>query len=1176
MEYQTIIGKIAEIQHTCTVSISKWLTLHLPRVFDEQQWWTKGVVSYLSDEQRQRIISNNESSVDKLDLAALLRVLSGNKYNLINHGVIEFKDKKTIEKMPGVRNRWAHLASNAPSLKTILDDLQTTIDLLAIISSNKDESYKEIERFSKTLRDEGMNDTPPVIESFVAIGQNLGSQEASDEIKKGGVIRLVSNPNSKGMVSEISTVDGKKKYEVFINGEITYFYEGQIEPVTGIASVRNVSIDELHRSMTAFQINKPSRENLYSLNTARVDFVPYQFRPALKLIKSDTPRLLIADGVGVGKTIEAGLILKELQARSPLNNVLIICPKPLVAERKWEMEMKDKFDEKFLPVDGKKLCEILRGYDKDGEWPNECNRAIIPYSILSDELMNGFDKRPRIPGLKELDPPPHFDLVIVDEAHHIRNSSTNAHKAVRYFCEKADAVVFLTATPLQLGSNDLFTLLNVLCPDKVIDKHTFDVMTAPNPYINNAIRNLRLGEGYEEKVIESLKSAASTDWGKNVVFPNPLYSQIINTVSKGDLSREERVKLIDDTESLHSLSSLINRTRRIDIADNFCLREARTLRSSFTTHQQEMHDALLDFEKRVLTALHGSKNVNFMMSTLRQQAASCIFGLAPSIEALANKGISAITDGYDLEDYVTLTEEETNTIVEMAIKLIELARNLPEDDTKLEMLLNIIDEKQKQIDNKIILFTTFKHTQRYLEKKIRQHTNLRVAIVNGDVKDDQRYDLRQRFALARNEENAIDILLFTEVGSEGLDYQFCDTMVNYDLPWNPMRIEQRIGRIDRRGQKAEKVHIFNCITEGTIDADIYDRCLERIGIFEKNIGDCAEILGELANGIEKIIFDKNLTAEQRAEKLEQLADNEALNMVRMQQFENQAKELFGIDISDFTGSLDRADNQWLSACHIRQLVEGYFEKRLNDGKEHLTGKLLRLSGEAKLRIKEDYNALGVKEKKWGGFLRSPNPSCRIVFEQDEARNESRAMFVNSTHPLARQAAKFFANKDAIQIALSVSSAEFPVGSYPFSLYAWEYTGERSHVKLEPICEHEWVRNEFHNFLRSAIQVQFDASKYSHAWGVLESIHLKSWEEAKAKYREDAKNSCNYKIESLTQSHHQRINIANRRGIESIREGEVVNLTIDYEAKIAKLKDAAEKADIHWSPFVKGVIIIKGE
>ena len=1176
MTYQTIIGKIAEIQHLCTVSLAKWLEQHLPGIFKDQ-WWSRGVLSHLSSEQRQRVISRGISDLAKMDMAALLRILSGNKYELINCGYIAFKDRAIIDRMFGVRNRWAHLSSIKLKLETILNDLETTVNLLGIISNSKDTLKKDAESFKQTLQSEGIiDDSDAMAGMFSANEQKSDFLDEHTEIKKGDLISLKSDPNARGMVSAITVVGEKKKYDVFINNEIKPFYEGQIELAAASAS-RMVSFSELCNALTAFQISKPAFNSLYSLNAAKVDFVPYQFRPALKVIKSDVPRLLIADSVGVGKTIEAGLILKELQARTPLQNVLIICPKPLVAERKWEMEMRDKFDEEFVPVDGKTLRNILKDYDRSGEWSGRYSRAIIPYSVITnDEVMNGYNTRPRIPGLEKLDPPPHFDLVIVDEAHHIRNNYTNAYKSVKYFCDNADAVIFLTATPIQLGNNDLFTLLNVLYPDKVIDKVTFDAMTEPNSYIHKAIRNLRLGDGHEDAVIESLQSAASTNWGKSVIATNPLYSKIINTVERGSLSRTDRIRLIEETESLNSLSAMINRTRRIDIADNFCLREAITLRSIFTKHQQKLHDNLIDFESRVLTALHGSNNVKFMMSTLYRQAASCIFGLAPSIEALAHRGVAAITDSCDSGDDVSLTEGEADTIVDMAIGLIELSQKLPDEDPKLERLLEIIKEKQTQENNKIILFTSFKHTQRYLERKVREKTGLRIAIVNGDVGDDDRYERRNRFAQPKSEKNAIDIMLFTEVGSEGLDYQFCDTMVNYDLPWNPMRIEQRIGRIDRRGQQNEKVHIYNCITDGTIDADIYDRCLIRIGIFEKNIGDCAEILGKLADGIDKIIFDNNLSAQQRAEKLEKLAENEIRNMVAMQQLENESKELFGIDISDFTDKLSRADNQWLSASAVRQLVESYFEKRLNDGKKHLDGKLLRLSAEAKIPIKENMNDIGIKEKAWTGFLKSSAQSCRIAFDPDEARNDPKAIFVNPTHPLARQAAKFLTQKGEMQIAVSVSSADIPTGSYPFTLYSWEFTGDRSRIRLQPICENECVQNDFNNLLQSAIQVHLDVNSYADKWNELESKHLKQWEEAKEKYRKEVQSDCDYKIGSLTQSYQQRKKMAETRVIDKIREGEIANLTADYEAKTAKLIAAAGKADIHVSLFVKGVIVIKGD
>ena len=129
----------------------------------------------------------------------------------------------------------------------------------------------------------------------------------------------------------------------------------------------------MHAALTATQLRHPSTSHLYSLFAARVNFVPYQFRPVLKLIQADRPRLLIADEVGVGKTIEAGLILKELQARRELRTVLVICPKPLVAERKWLEEMK-RFDEQFAHLDGPALRYCIDETHLGGD--SRCQRGV--------------------------------------------------------------------------------------------------------------------------------------------------------------------------------------------------------------------------------------------------------------------------------------------------------------------------------------------------------------------------------------------------------------------------------------------------------------------------------------------------------------------------------------------------------------------------------------------------------------------------------------------------------------------------------------------------------------------------------------------------------------------------------------------------------------------------------
>jgi len=183
----------------------------------------------------------------------------------------------------------------------------------------------------------------------------------------GDLVRLASDPSKTGAIIERTAEHPEGRYTVFVDGARRQFYTSQLlpleEPAEGAPRIETA--DVFHARLTAAQITHPGVSSLFSLNAARIDFIPYQFRPVLKFMRADRPRLLIADSVGVGKTIEAGLILRELQARGDVRTVLIICPRPLVAERKWEAEMR-RFDERFVPLDGPALRICIDEMDLEG------------------------------------------------------------------------------------------------------------------------------------------------------------------------------------------------------------------------------------------------------------------------------------------------------------------------------------------------------------------------------------------------------------------------------------------------------------------------------------------------------------------------------------------------------------------------------------------------------------------------------------------------------------------------------------------------------------------------------------------------------------------------------------------------------------------------------------------
>lgn len=1193
MDSTTIVSNINALLHTTTVALADWLGGILPRVADS--WWEDCVLPSLSYSQREIAENKNFSKLSDFDLAALLRIANRSWYDMRTVAYLPTNERECVRSMMGVRNNWAHCSTELPDKDTILHDLK-------IIRSFSQQINCENTVFSKIDELTSFIEKPDSLvlslqETAKSPKLPVSSPATNNLITQNSLVYIISDPKKRGLVVGITELGETIKYSVFVDNTIHTFYTGQIAPVVETSDYQWIDVNRFRNLMTAYQINNPSGQNLYSLNSARIDFVPYQFRPALKMIHADKPRILIADSVGVGKTIEAGLIIKELSARQELEKVLVICPRPLVAERKWELEMK-RFDEDFVPLDGATLRQAISDTDRDGEWPQRFNKAIIPYSIMDNRTYGGESaKKGKNFGLLDLDPAPHFDLVIVDEAHHIRNGSMDkekafAYKCTKFFCDHADAVVMLTATPLQTGDNDLFTLLHVLRPDIVIDQKTFHMMSKPNEYISKCVRAIRSAdEDWQAKATQELLQVRKTQWGDSVIAGNPLYDDILIRLEQDHISREDRVRLISDVESLHSFSTMINRTRRRDIQD-FCVRHSITIETEFTPEQRQLHDELLHFEASSLAALHGARSVPFMISTIRRQAASCIFGLAPHIRDIIEHRFKSMNDDpeNDYEDY-DLDSDSFETLVRLAKNVLALAESLPDNDPKFEKTYEIILQKQAENNNKIMLFSTFRHTLAYLKKKL-QSRGLRVEQVDGSVKDEQRYELKRRFELEKRNPDAIDILLFTEVGSEGLDYQFCDTMINYDLPWNPMRIEQRIGRIDRRGQKSEAVSIYNVITGGTVDADIYERCLMRIGVFENSIGECEEILGSIATQIEKIVLDSNLSDSERKKKLEQMADNEVRKIMEMNRLEDEEKELFGFDLSEFTTTQEirRAENPWLTQQAIQLLVTNYLNERIGAGMYILgesANKTLRLSVDARATIREDLrNLQGTRNavrRAWENYLSGKKATISITFDAESAAKNRDSLFITALHPLAKQAAKYFTTENTSYLKIKYRSDVLPTGTYPFSVYTWRYTGSNPCCRLVIICENTTISRELPDILESSPTELTGHAGNELSWDELELLHAQEWKVAKEKYLSDAANTTMFRLESLENTHRnrvrsleQQINDAYDDQIKRMRMRELEVVQADFNKRAASIRAEQTRSDIHTTLLANGIIVVEEE
>ena len=1018
------------------------------------------------------------------------------------------------------------------------------------------------------------------------------------EFSPGQIVFLKSDPSQKGAIVETVPGEPENRFKVFVAGNIQTYYASQLQAEEQHDNdTQLLSCERFHAYLTAQQIRHPSLSTLYSLNAARVDFIPYQFRPVLRFIRSDRPRLLIADGVGVGKTIEAGLILRELQARRDIKSVLIICPRPLVTERKWELEMK-RFDERFTHLDGKTLRYCINEMHLDGEWPAEHRKTILPYSLFDETLLygpgaNGKNKKKSGKGLLDLDPPPRFDLVIVDEAHHIRNQDTYTHQAVRFFCEHAEAAVFLTATPIQLGNPDLFVLLNTLRPDLIRDKEGFEHMAEPNPFINQAVNHARTQEqGWTAQAVEALNQAAATAWGRAILHHKPEFNRIRKKLVEGRVAAEERVQFITDLEALHTFSGIINRTRRRDIGA-FTIRKPETVTVSFTPDQQQLHDELLRVQAKIFSRLHGDLNVKFMMTTIRRQAASCLYGLAPFLENILNRHLDELAWEEADDAGPVPSGDAINSIRSQIQSILEKAKSLDPHDPKLEALRNIIRDKQDLSNNKIMLFSSFRHTLSYLDTHLRAD-GVRVGMIHGGTPDEERVALRERFEKPRDDSNSLDVLLFSEIGCEGLDYQFCDCIVNYDLPWNPMRVEQRIGRIDRNGQKSETVAIINLITPGTVDADIYERCLLRIGVFENALGGGEEILGDIASEIKNIAENYSLSEEERQAKLQQLADNQIRLVQEQEKLEQQQMELFGIRLPEdqMKKEIEEATSFWLSPTSLRRLVTLYLQNTCGKEQEFILGekplKTLRLSQEARNSLLRAFQQLPRQNtppyREWETWVKGGDPHLSITFEAECASQNPKAAFIMPLHPLVKQAAMSLEATPQAATTLKVQTSEIPEGRYEFAIYQWRFYGIREDLVLKPIASAKELTPHLGRLLEkaedSAHEVQGDRT--SLVWDNLDAQHHELWSEARTQHQQRTQELVAYRKESLSTSHRARLALlqeqlaqASEEKLQRMRRSQIETAEADYERRIQELDRAMERADIITEPVAYGVIVIEG-
>ena len=610
-------------------------------------------------------------------------------------------------------------------------------------------------------------------------------------------------------------------------------------------------------------------------------------------------------------------------------------------------------------------------------------------------------------------------------------------------------------------------------------------------------------------------------------------------------------------------------------------------------YQRELHDRILSVIHDILSQIHCTENTKFMMTTIRRQTASCLFGLVPMLRSILFRHAYEIMDDDESFDMTVFDIDSDGTIHERIEEILKMAEHLPEEDPKFDSMLEVIEKKHLEPKNKIMIFSSFKHTLRYLEKKLIQ-AGMRVGMIHGDVPDEERRALRKRFNpqdTPTDSKEAIDILLFSEVGCEGLDYQFCDCMINYDLPWNPMRVEQRIGRIDRNGQTSESVAIYNMITPGTVDADIYERCLMRIGVFHNSVGDCESILGEITSEIYKLVNNFTLSDRDRREKMQQMTDNKIRYIKEQEELEEKQKDLFGIHVpeSSFDTELKNATNYWLSAEMLQNLVLCYLNNRLGAEKDYFLGtkgvKRLRLSQDGRFALLDDFKLKkyprNETNKAWRKWLESGEQMLDVTFESSCWKENPDVTFLTITHPLVQMAADYLQSKGKIATSLVSNSEAISEGKYPFAIYQWKLSGEREDLQLKPLSADDSLNGCLFDLLKTSEGKADLSSVHMESWDKVDLKHHEVWEKALSEHRDLTNELIKFKEASLRTSHaarmatlQEQLRKSDKSSYVQMTQGKIRIAQEDFDLHLALLNEARNKSDILFELLAYGILEIK--
>ena len=530
--------------------------------------------------------------------------------------------------------------------------------------------------------------------------------------------------------------------------------------------------------------NETSAGVLSSLSSGIIP-LPHQLHVLDRALETRSIRYILADEVGLGKTIEAGMIIKELKTRGLIERILVVCPTGLVSQ--WSREMQEKFHEKFqviLPSDFDTIRRLTDNEDVYGQFdqvisPMDSIKPLEKHAGWSDERDDKYNQE-RIEAIINSG----WDLIIIDEAHRVAGSSSDvARYKLGYLLSQASPyLLLLTATPHN-GKTEPFLRLIRLLDEQAFPNYKSIVKEQVAPYLIRSEKREAIDNNGNLLFKKRYTHLVELHWDERHSLQRQLYEMVSSYVSKTyDKARRNRKK-------------------------NMCLIFLMIIMQRMVTSSTAAVRQSL--ERRLHVLLEEETRVNTMSE-------------ADLDERDIEDGDADATEAISLDR--TAEIEELKMIISTA-KQAEFQHH----DVKVDALFDTIDALQSEDPaQKVILFTEFVGTQVYL-KELLESRGYSVSILNGSMDIEERNNALNEF------KTNTSIFISTDAGGEGLNLQFANIIINYDLPWNPMKIEQRCGRADRIGQQRD-VHIYNMIVRDTVESRVREVLEEKLSVIMKELG----------------------------------------------------------------------------------------------------------------------------------------------------------------------------------------------------------------------------------------------------------------------------------------------------------------------------------------------------